>query len=453
MGRNSTTILIADYIASLNKGELELLIGVLKTFDFLGHTNVDIFSFYPDLEAKRYPECIRQIDVCKDLHVERYVRKGSPNSILLASLLSGFQHILFVGLYKLFKRNALSVMKKPIWHAYCFANVFITCLDEADCVNGSLLKLNPVYISLLAKTLSKTIVVYANSNTKTTNTIWLWRFNSRKFWEILARYFLNNVDLITLRDQQTLDYYESLVKNTKKLYLTGDPGVLMDPADPQIVRGIMEREKIEKSDGLLVGAEMTQRLLLHSSPEIPRVRERYEKAISEIAKVLDKLIIEYKATIVFIPHCIEYYRDNDDRDVANDIFKKMKNKSNVKVITNEYTAEELKGLLGQFDVLISDRIHALISALSMNVPCCTLAYRSDKRPFNMIGKDFEQEKWIYEVDALNADELYKFLTEILIASEEIRKSLPSLTQHAKERALLNGQLLKTLLKSKRNSPQ
>lgn len=452
MSKGATKILIATYVPTLNKGELELLEGILKTFNVLGQTEVDIFSFYPALDVKRYPSGIRLIDIRKDLHVERFLRNGSYSSLLLASLFAGIQHFFFMLSYTLLGENVLDFMKSSIWHEYCSSDALVVCLDEDDCVNGTLLKFSPVYISLFAKTLRKPIVVYANSTTKTGNLVWIWELRSRKLWKILGTYFLNNVDLITVRDEETFDYYRSLTRNEARLYLTGDPGVLLDPADPLAVQRIMAKEKIGKNNGLLIGAAITQRLLLHAFPQYSSEYERYEKSVSEIAKVFDRLTTKYKSNIIFIPHCIGYHRNNDDRVVGHDIGEKMKNKSSVRVITNEYTPQELKGLIGQFDIFIGDRIHALISALSMNVPCCTLAYRSDRRPYNMIGKDFKQEKWIFEVDTFNADALYELLTDLMFSSEEIRRSLPLATQGAKEKALLNGQLLKTLLRSPLDKP-
>jgi polysaccharide pyruvyl transferase WcaK-like protein len=444
-------ILIAEGFPTLNKGALELIEGILKTFDILGRTEVYIFSLYPELDRKRYPRRIGLTDICKDLHIERFLRGGSPNSELLASILAGIQHLLFVSLYRLFGKNALGLMRKPVWKKYCSSDVFITCISEDDCVNGNYLKFSPVYISLLAKTLRKLAIVYANSNTKTTNTVWIWRLQSRRLWKVLARYFLNNMDLITTRDKDTFELYRSLAGSRIPLYFTGDVGILLEPADPLTVKRIMTQEKIDKNDGLLIGASITRRLLSHSFPDISDNNERYEKGVSEIASVFDRLIAKYRSNIVFISHCIEYTRNNDDRVVGNDILKKMKNKANFKVITKEYTPQELKGLIGQLDILVGDRVHALISALSMNVPCCALAYRSDRRPYNLIGKDFEQQKWIFEVDTFNKDTLYELLTDLISSCDEIRKNLPLMTRRAKERALLNGQLLSSLLSTRQRT--
>jgi hypothetical protein len=85
----------------------------------------------------------------------------------------------------------------------------------------------------------------------------------------------------------------------------------------------------------------------------------------------------------------------------------------------------------------------------MNVPCLVLAYRSDRRPYNLVGECFKQEKWIFEVDTFDTDRLYGFLTDLISSSAEIRRELPLATKHAKERAWLNGQILKALLQRTR----
>jgi polysaccharide pyruvyl transferase WcaK-like protein len=453
MSEDATKILIAEYMPSLNKGGLELLEGILKTFDALGQVDVAVFSLYPALDSKRYPAGWHLIDICRDLHVERFLRGSSASSQLLASVYAGTQHLFFVLLFTLFGKNATGLMKSPLWQRYCSTDVFIACINEDDCVNGNYLRFSPVYISMLAKSLRKPVIVYANSTTKTTNSVWIWRWQSRMVWRILATYFLNNMDLITTRDRITYELYKSFIKGKTPLHFTGDVGILMDPVDPLRAKRIMKQEKIVKDGRLLVGASITRRLLLHAFPEYPNYKERYEKGVSEIAKVFDRLVAGYHADIVFIPHCIEHTRNNDDRIVGRDIVKKMESKSNVKVITNEYSPQELKGLIEQFDIFVGDRVHALISALSMNVPCCVLAYRSDKRPYNLIGKDFKQEKWIFEVETLTSDALYRLLTELVLASEEIRRNLPLLTQHAKERACLNGQLLKILVDTRATKSQ
>jgi colanic acid/amylovoran biosynthesis protein len=445
----SKKILITTFLPIFNKGELELLEGILKTFNILGPIRVSLFSFFPLLDAQRYPPGIKLIEIGKNLRVEKFLRSDSNNSRLLASVLIGFQHLLFIFFYRLFGIKALKLNKNPIWQEYCSSDAFVVCTDEDDCVNGpgTFIQLGPVYISMLAKIMRKSLVIYANSSTKSGNIVWIANFHSRHLWKVLAKFVLKKMDLITVRDKDTFVYYRYLMNGKEKLHLTGDPGVLMDSADLKTVNRIMDKENIIRDSGILIGVAITRRLLLHSFKEYSNELVRYNRSIEQIAKVFDWLAEKYNAKVIFIPHCIGYYRDNDDRVVGQDIADNMRNKFSVKVVTNEYSAQELKGLLGQFDFFIGDRIHALISALSMNTPCCSLAYKTDGRPYNLIGRDYRQEKWLYEIDSLNANALFELLTELIESSTEIRKSLPSITQIAKERALLNGHLLSELLNS------
>jgi colanic acid/amylovoran biosynthesis protein len=442
-------ILIADYLPSLNKGELEIISGMIRTFKVIGQTDVSIFSFYPELDAERYPAPFRLIDIGKDLHVKRFLTH-SHNSRLLSSFLVAIQHLLFILLYKFIGKKTLDVMSSSIWHEYSSSDALIICLNEDDCVNGpgSFIRYSPVYISCLGKAIGKPVVIYANSTTKTGNIVWVvWRLNSRRLWKTLANFVLNNCDLITVRDQDTYVYYRSFLRNKAKLHLTGDPGILMASADSKTVQKIMANEKIVRNSGLLIGVAITKRLLSHMFSECSSESERYEKAVNEFAKVLDSLIVKYNSNIIFVPHVIGPSIYNDDRVVGRDIVEQMTNKSKVKVITTEYTAQGLKGLLGKFDFFIGDRVHALISSLSANVPCCALAYRSDKRPFNLIGKDFEQEKWIFEVDSFDSEKLLELIADLVLSLQKIRSSLPCKIKAAKEKALINGLLLKGLLDS------
>jgi len=81
----------------------------------------------------------------------------------------------------------------------------------------------------------------------------------------------------------------------------------------------------------------------------------------------------------------------------------------------------------------------------MGVPSYTLTRSLDKRAYGLIGKMLKQEEWIYNVENLNADRLFARITDLLSASDKIRENLPSIVDSAKEKAWLNGKLLKALL--------
>lgn len=440
-------ILIAEYVPSLNKGELAILDGMLKTFETLGEVEVSIFSLYPEIDRTRYPMSIKTIDLGYNLYLRNPLPAQSKVYLLWASFFAALQHVFFIFMYRIFGKKTLKIMDKPLWKTYFESNVFIVCHDEVDCVNGAFLQFSPLYISLLAKTLGKSIVIYANGTSERTCAIWIWQLRTKKFWRILARYVLASVDLITVREEGTLLYFKEISRGKVPIHHTADPAFLLSSVSQERVKEIMLEENIGKDEGLMVGVAMTREVLCEAFKNELNPAMRYKKSAKEIARLLDKLIEEFSSTIVFIPHSVEPYKYRDDRIVAKDICRVMLNKHMTRVITKEYSPEELKGLMGQLDILITCRVHAAINAFSMGLPSCILTRSWDKRAHNIIGKMMKQEKWIYNVEDLNADRLLALITDLLEASEEIRTDLPSIVGFVKEKALLNGRLLKAMLNS------
>jgi len=113
-----------------------------------------------------------------------------------------------------------------------------------------------------------------------------------------------------------------------------------------------------------------------------------EEFINIMAKVIDNLAENLNATIIMILHV--YTSGVDDRIAINSIFHKVKNKSKVKTIKNEYSPQELKGIIGQCDLFIGARMHATIAATSMLVPTVGIAY--SHKMHGIIGEMLNQSK-------------------------------------------------------------
>lgn len=440
-----TRILIADWVPSLNKGELAILIGMLKTFEVLGEVEVSIFSVYPQLDKQRYPKNVKIIDLESDLYLKSSLLEKSSLVIILGGLFVMLQHIFFSMLYAAIGDNVVKIMNKMIWREYCRSDVIVICHDQVSCVFGPrFLPFSPLYITMLAKTLGKPVVIYANGFPRFKRVV-----GKIGLWKTLARFVLNNVDLITVREEESYKYLRNISSNKTRIYLTADPAILC-PVNHERVRSIILEENIDRSDGLLIGMTLTHRILLNAYQEIRNPDERYEKATTQMARLVDHLIKNLHATVVFLPHCIEPYRKGDDRDVAREIYNKTVNKYKVVVLTKEYSPDELKALMGVFDLFIGGRVHSVVSALSMGVPSITLTIggSSDRRAYGIIGKTLKQEKWIYNIEGLDLDKLLSMIITLLSLHDEVSKDTVLQTRIVKKKALLNGKLLKALLDSR-----
>ena len=443
-GRNMVKIFIAENVPSLNKGEMTILEGMLESFKTLGKVEVTMLSDLSQIDQLRYGTKVKIIDVKKALHLSGELVGRSQLFKIFISFLFMFQHLLFFVLYKISGSRALKLMKSEIWREYVESDVIIVGHNGTFGVGWGGMFRTPVYfyyfyIPLFAKMLGKTIILYGGSISRFGRFRWV--------LERGAKFALSKIDLITLREDVSYQNLRDIGVKNDRVFVIPDLAFLLRPAPYKHAKEIMMREGIKESYRPLIGMTITRKMASmvlpnHNSPE-----SSYHKHIEMLAQVIDNLTSRLDATVVFMPHCIGFAKELDDRIVAKDIFQMCKNKNKVKVITNEYGADELKGLIGQFDLFVGERIHSVINAMSMCVPSIAMSYSTDQRLgiIKMVG----QENAICYVENLNANALLSKISDIWSKRNRIRKDLKSQTKIIEERAMLNGKLLKELLESRK----
>lgn len=436
---NVVKIFIPEHIPSFNKGEAAILTGMLETFKILGTPKVTICSNFPEADIEQYGSKVKIIE-SKTIpkHPKQIVK-------VIKAAFYMFQHVVFILLYKIFGLVTLKIMKGEIWREYCNCDLIVMGHDNLF-VNHIPLHF---YIIFVAKLLKKPVVVYAASIGPIKD----------KISRFLTKISLNKVDLITLRDELSYHYLRKIGCHKSSIYVTADTAFLLQPADPEKTKEVMLKEGINKSNEPLIGFTIAKFMAYYSFPSIKSLAEKYHNYIRLKAKVIDYLTDEFKATVVLIPHVIipkeligskiaEYEYFIDDRDVVTDIYNEVKNKDKVIVIFNEYTPEEIKGVIGQLDLLIGERTHTMIASTSMGVPTIAVSSRITRfKTEGIIGEMMGGKKWILEIETLDFANYTSKIMEIWSEREKIRKDLLSKAETVKEKAMLNGTLLKDLLKS------
>ena len=442
-GRNMVKIFIAENVPSLNKGEMTILEGMLESFKTLGKVEVTMLSDLPQIDELRYGTKVNIIDAKKTLLLSGKLVGHHQLFKMFISLVFMFQHLFFFVLYKISGSRALKLMKSEIWREYVESDVIIIGHNGTFGTGGGMLR-TPVYfyyfyMPLFAKMLDRPIVLYGGR---------VPRFRKfRGVFERGAKFALNRINLITLRENVSYKNLREMGVKNDKVFVTPDLAFLLHPVPSERAKEIMVREGIEESYRPLIGMTVTREIASKAFPDLSNPMSSYHKHIEMLAQVIDNLISRLDATVIFIPHCIGFDEDLDDRIVAKDIFQMVKNKDRVKVITTEYGPNELKGLIGQFDLFIGERLHSVINAMSMCVPSVVISWSSDQRLgiIKMLG----QENAICYVENSNADALLSKINDIWSKRDRIKKDLRSQTEIMKERAMLNGKLLKELLESRR----
>ena len=429
-----TKIFIADEIPSLNKGEAAILFGMLETFRTLGDVEVSLFSSHPEIDRPRYSDRVDVIDGVKDLHLRSSFDRLTIAGLLESLLIVLPQYFSFIILYKIFGSNALKIMKGKIWKSYYESDIIITNHDNTFSDFFGRPAFMSGYSLLFAKIFKKPIIIYASS-------VGPFKYKLQK---AIGKFILNKMDLVTIRDEITYKYLQDIGTNMTHIHLTADTAYLLPSAPSERVTEIMLQEDIDKNKGPIVGMTVTKKICHLAFPDIENKEVRYKKSIMLLSQVVDYLTNTLNATVIFIPHSIGPSEELDDRIVANDICQLVKNKQGVKVITKEYTPKELKGIVvDQFDLIIGERLHSIVAAVSTYVPSIAVLNPSHR---NQILKGVLDEKWMCDIKIIDFNTLISKIVDIWSEKEEIKKDLIDKVYVMKERALLNGELLKNLLK-------
>lgn len=429
-------IFIAESIPSLNKGEVTILEGLMEAFKGFGAIQYTMVTQYPDVDGPRYSNRIHIIDLTKHcfLYGPAYYRSRVVK--VFTSCLFLINHMLFLATFKILGKHALRIYKDELWEEYVHSDITIVGHDGSYGLGGD--RAMPLFYTLLlpvfAKMMGKTVILPGGSIKVPENPRWL--------TERVYRYSLKRFDLITLRERVSYENFVNLNVQQERCYVTADLAFLMSPVSKAHAQELLRQEGIGELSRPLIGVVITREKASIALKCVNNPEESYRKHIGIIANAIDYLVENRNASVIFIPHCIGIGEDLDDRTVHKEIYHLCKNKGRIKVINTEYSAKELKGILGELDLFIGERLHAAINALTMKVPSIVISNESDQR-LDII-KLMKQESSILYIGDLQEEILIEKAVQFLDGKENIQATLESNITEVKERAERNRSLIESL---------
>jgi polysaccharide pyruvyl transferase WcaK-like protein len=426
---------------STNKGDTAILISQLHAMrEFIPHVQFSIVSNDPETTAKLHVVKQYGAKIVKWIGPIREQSRGFKRLKWALSDVLWFQRIIMWALLNRFGINVsrffTNINERELLQEYINADAIVVHGGGPLTDIYSAGFFYQYYLILISVLLKKPTIMYAQSfgpftNYKTFDGI----------YKRLTKFLLNRTLLITLREGNSLKVLQDLGINGIPTLVTADCAFLMRSEEPKRVKEILDKEGITKErDKPLVGITSIYWRYPGSSDPYKKQKE-YEKILAQVA---DYLVSNLNAKVVFIPVEVKGTR-GDDRFIASKVYQLVKQKNNVKVILGEYTPEEVTGIIGNMDLLISTRLHSAILGSTMNVPAIVIKY--DPKADGIWGKMLGQEKYICNIEDLNLDKLITRIDEIWSNRNQVKKSLEYKTKITQNKSLLNAKLAAIVLRN------
>lgn len=302
---------------------------------------------------------------------------------------------------------------KGVFNAIKNANLFISgggSLLQDITSTRSLL----YYLALikLAKIFNKPVMIYANGIGPI----------DRVVNRYLTKKALNGVDLITVRDNNSMEFIKDLGVSNNNIKVTADPVFTLEAAPKDRINQIFTKENIPHN-GKFIGVSI-------------RKWSNSKNLTTIISQAIKSIIKEYKANIILIP--MHYPEDLEISKEIQDIV----DEENCYIIAGKYNVEEIMGIINELEIIIAMRLHSLIYAATQEIPMVGLSYDPKVdgilRSLNM--------DYICNVESLDYNELLGKVDYVWTNRSALKEELKRQDKDLKEKALSNVKMALDLLK-------
>lgn len=237
-------------------------------------------------------------------------------------------------------------------------------------------------------------------------------------------YIGNRVKMITVRDRGSLQELESLGVTVPPVKPTADPVHAIHQADKGIGQKILRQQGAAAGEKPLVCISVREWCGL----------EHYKKVVAQAA---DAIAEEFNAQVVFLP--MQYPEDVKTAETVAAMTQHP-----VVILPEEYNTVELLSIVGNMELLISIRLHALIFAGVMGVPMVGISYDPKVDRFlESVG-----ESAAGNIENIDLESLMDRVRQKWNSRKEFGQQNETLFENLRDLAIENAQLAFGIIKNK-----
>ena len=174
----------------------------------------------------------------------------------------------------------------------------------------------------------------------------------RRISRRLAGKVLSKTDLITVRDVQSAGLLRQMGVCRPPVEVTADPTFLLQPCSAAESAGLMSEAGLSENDDVIA-------VSLRRWPETPEIEEAAAKSLAELAQTLPAKLL------------LVAMQSPDDELLARQVKATV---GEAVVQPAPWTAEQLLGVLSRCRLVVGMRLHALVFAAAVGIPCLGISY-------------------------------------------------------------------------------
>lgn len=142
--------------------------------------------------------------------------------------------------------------------------------------------------------------------------------------------------------------------------------------------------------------------------------------IKKISGIVDEIIEKFNVRVLFIPHVISKYENDNDLSFQRKIIKFMRNKDKAIIANYQEGFLGLKEQIKKCRLIASARMHCAINAIDENIPAIFLSY--SQKSIGICEYVYGNKKWLIPLNDVN-NKLLQVISEMLNERDSISERL------------------------------
>lgn len=150
--------------------------------------------------------------------------------------------------------------------------------------------------------------------------------------------------------------------------------------------------------------------------------------------------------VALIPHSVRTGTDkthNNDLPLCRAIVGRLRSSDRMLFVDRELTSQQLRWLIGQCDLFVASRFHAMVSSLAMAVPTVVIGW---SHKYREVLEMFEVEEWAFGSEQLSPAYLLQRFDELAAQRDDVKarldRNLPTVKATSRAQADLIADVLR-----------